>query len=299
MASPESLLTELGGSNPDIGKRLNRISPLVVSFDSLAAQDGWIIDVGREETGAAFDDPHAEPNQRAINALLVACDYAVRRGAATVDHAKRLIKRESPIAIPDSPVLSESIRALVESLAINTLEPRAFQRRRRGHALTQPLRSDPALSFEQHSVDQNIGDNSSSSLTVHQQGAADRVHVRGQLNERWAVEVGLDPGVALEQVREIEREVPAMPSFLPGITSYSFDEGIVVGWRRGNPPDPHQLGTVIHAWTKALFDLALADVRLVFAPSSGASDELADMRARSASLRMYRDATIGAAPDTA
>lgn len=290
MASPESLLAELGGDDPTIHEMISRISPLIVSFDSLATIDGWIIDLRGGTAGASFDDPGLDPDQRAINALLVACDYAVRRGAASAADARRILRRESPIAIPDPSPLCHQLQALVDSLGVFGLATPAFTRRRRGHSISGDVRSDPALSFEQRSMDQNIGDNSSSSLIVHNESAMDQVLVSGELNERWAVEVGLPASVGLEQITQIEQEIPAMPAFLHGVASYLDDDGIVVGWRHGYAPNPDHLGIAIHAWTKSLFDLPSAEVKIVFAPDSGESVTLNEMRARSTSLRLYRDA---------
>lgn len=295
MSSPESLLAELGGQNPQITELINRINPLLVSFDALATIDGWLIDLESAAAGASFDDPSLPPDQRAVNGLLVACDYAVRRGAASVDDARRFILRESPVAFAEPARLCNPLRLLIDALGASGTSTAAFRRRRRGHTLSGQLLSDPALSFEHRSVDQDIGDNSSSSLTVHNESDMDQVLVTGELNERWAVEICLPPAVSLDQITEIEREAPGMPSFLHGVASYSYDDGIVVGWRQGHSPNPRHLGTAIQVWTKTLFDLPTADVRIVFAPAAGESATLTEMRARSTSLRLYRDA-MRAAP---
>jgi hypothetical protein len=290
MASPESLLIELSGFDPLITELVGRIGPLLVGFDYLSRVNGWVVDLDDRTPAATFDDLSLSADQRAVNGLLVACDYAVRRGAETADDTSRIIRRESPIAIPDSPLLAGPIRQLANRLSIDSASPPAFARRLRGHELSGSVRSDPALSFEHRSMDNDIGNNTLSSLTVHNEGTADQVRIEGELNERWAVEIGLPASVSLELIDEVERESALMPSFLHGITSYPDDDGIVIGWREGNDPDPYHLGVVIQSWTKALFDIPTADVRIVFAPSTGESTVLTDMRARSQALRLYRDA---------
>ena len=298
MASPESLLAELGDHDPQIMEMIRQVNPLIISFDALATIDGWVIDLRNKAPGVSFDDVALHADQRAINALLVACDYTVRRGATGIEDAQRILRRESPIAIPDPSPLCNPLRRLVEALEICGDAPSAFRRRSRGHALSGEVRSDPALSFEQRSMDRNIGDNTSSSLTVHNESTSDKVVVVGEINERWAVEIGLSPTIELDQVVEIEREAPELPSFLHGITSYSYDDGIVVGWREGNTPDPRHLGIAIQAWSTALYDLPSVEVRIVFAPPTGESATLTEMRARGAALRLYRDAMRASADPT-
>ena len=290
MASPESLLIELAESDPLITKLVGRIGPLLVGFDYLSRVNGWVVDLDDRTPAATFDDLSLPAEQRAVNGLLVACDYAVRRGAQTAGDTLRIIRRESPIAIPDNTLLADPIRQLAHRLSIDSATPPAFERRLRGHELSGSVRSDPALSFEQRSMDSDIGNNALSSLTVHSEGNADRVRIEGELNERWAVEIGLPESVGPDLVDEVERESALMPSFLHGITSYADDDGIVIGWREGNDPDPNHLGVAIQAWTKALFDIPTAEVRIVFAPPTGESTVLTEMRARSQALRLYRDA---------
>ena len=139
-------------------------------------------------------------------------------------------------------------------------------------------------------MDKDIGDNSLSSLFVHAEGASDQLTVVGEIGERWGVEIGLPAGVTRETVSEVEDEAPNMPSYIRGLTSYSADDGIVVGWAEGHEPDPQHIALVIQAWTKALFDLHAVDVRVVFAPPAGESAVLTEMRERATASRLYRDA---------
>ena len=99
MTSAESLLVELSASDPLITELIAETGPLLVPFDTLTDIDGWVVDLGGESVSVPFDDPALPPVQRAVNALLVASDYAVRRGASDVADAIRVLRRESPVAV--------------------------------------------------------------------------------------------------------------------------------------------------------------------------------------------------------
>ena len=297
MPSPESLLIDLG-SDPTITALVHGIGPLIVPFETLTEVDGWLVDPGADETTAPFDNSALSPDQRAVNALLVATDYATRRGAATTSDLVQIARRESPAAVLDGGPLSSALRSLVERLGVGGECPAAFKRRGRGHDLAGVIVTDPALSFEKRSLDRKFGDNALSSLFVHAEGQLDQVQVTGQAGSRWAVEVGLPANVSIDLLDEIEREVALMPSFLHNTSSYLDDDGIVVAWRHGHRPDPNQIGVAIHAWTKALFDLDFADVHIVFAPTRGKATILTEMRARAAAHRQYRDAMRSAGRST-
>ncbi len=132
---------------------------------------------------------------------------------------------------------------------------------------------------------------------VHTEGEQDGVSIVGVPSERWGVEVGLGPDVSYDRLAEIEAEIARFPAFIGGCESELKDEAIVLGWSGDDPPDAQAIGTAIHAWTSALFDLDLVDVRIVFAPSRGRSAVLTDMRARARAFRLYRDAVIAGHPD--
>jgi hypothetical protein len=284
---------ELTGDERKTNRLIAESGPLLVSFDALVDVDGWTIDLRSESSSSLFDNPALPPQQRAVNALLVAVDYAVRRGANSSTEVVAVVKRESPVCVIGAETLGLSLAPLLERMEIQSESPRAFARRSRGHSLAAPVRSDPALSFEERSMDKNIGDNALSSLAVYAGGRVDQFIVSGEIGERWAVEVGLPDNYPDDALDPITSEIARMPAFMQGITSYLDDDGIVVGWRASLQPDPKHIGSVIHAWTKALFDLSLVDLRIVFAPASGEFPELAKMRERARSL--HRDRTAGLA----
>jgi hypothetical protein len=291
VTSAEALLTDLSGSDPLVTELIAETGPLLVPFDTFTDVDGWAVNLNDTTATVPFDDANLRPDQRGVNALLVATDYAIRRGAQNVREAIRVLDRESPVSVDGIELLSDAVRSAVERTGIAGPTPAAFERRRRGHQLTAGNPSDPAISFKPRSMDKDIGDNSHSSLLVRAEGASDALVVDGEIGERWGVEIGLPADVTLDTVAEIEREVAIMPSYIRGLTSYAVDDGIVLGWPEGQEPDPRTIAVVIQAWTKALFDLHAADVRIVFAPATGDSAVLTDMRARATAARLYRDAT--------
>jgi hypothetical protein len=295
VASAESLLTELTRADPQIVELIAGTGPLLVPFDTLTDIDGWLVDLAGDQAAAPFDDPLVPIEQRVVNALLVACDYAIRRGAETTDDTARILRRESPVAVHAQPSVGSRLRQVISDLGVGSPFQESFARRRRGHELAGNIKTDPALSFKQRSVDLDIGDNALSSLLVHANGGNDRAVALGEVGERWAVTIGLPANASLELIRKVEREAAVMPSFLRGVTSYASSGGIVVGWPHGHAPEPEQIAVVFQAWTKALFDLPNADVQIVFAPDSGESAALTEMRERADAIQMYRDA-MGAAP---
>jgi hypothetical protein len=290
VTSAEALLIDLGGSDPLITELIAETGPLLVPFDTLTDVDGWVVDLNGTNSNVPFDAPDLESERRAVNALLVATDYAIRRGATNVADVIRVLNRESPVSVSGTELLSDIVRSVVVRAGIDGRTPAAFKRRRRGHQLTAGSPSDPAISFKPRSMDKDIGDNSHSSLLILAEGASDDLGVEGEIGERWGVEIGLPAEVTLDTIAEIEREVAIMPSYIRGLTSYADVDGIVLGWPDGQEPDPHTVAVVIQGWTKALFDLHAADVRIVFAPATGESAVLTDMRARATAARLYRDA---------
>jgi hypothetical protein len=290
VTSAEALLTNLSGSDALITELIAETGPLLVPFDTLTDVDGWLVDLNADSSSVPFDDPTLPPDQRAVNALLVAADYAIRRGATQEADAIQILSREAPVSVVGSEHLSASVRFLVERVGIEGRSSSARERRQRGHDLSVGVRSDPAISFKPRSMDKDIGDNTVSALLILAEGASDELVVEGEIGERWGVEIGLPADVTLGTIAEIEREVAIMPSYIRGLTSYAEDDGIVLGWPEGHEPDPRHIAVVIQAWTKALFDLHAADVRIVFAPATGESEVLTEMRARATAARLYRDA---------
>jgi hypothetical protein len=288
VTAPEALLLELAANDETVARLIGEMGPLMVPFDMLADIDGWFVDLSSGQAAAMFDDPSLVVDQRAINAALVAVDYGIRRGAESAATVTRLLEREGPISCGDLSRLSGPVRNLIKRLGLADEQPASFARRARGHALSNPVQSDPALSFEERAFDHTIGNNALSSLLVHTDGDREGVRVDGMPSDRWAVEVGLPPETSPSVLDEIEREVALMPSFMRGLSSALDDDGIVLGWREGGEPDAGEIGRVIQAWTQALFDLEYADVLIVFGPPHGPSDALTQMRGRADRLRGAR-----------
>jgi hypothetical protein len=288
VTAPEALLLELAANDEIISGLISEIGPLMVPFDMLVDVDGWFVDLSRAQSAATFDDPSLVVDQRAINAALVAVDYAIRRGAESAASVTRLLEREGPISCGDLSRLSGPVRNLIKRLGLADEQPASFGRRARGHALSNPVHSDPAVSFEERAFDHTIGDNALSSLLVHTEAKRNGVQVDGLLSDHWAVSVGLPADTSPSILDEIEREVAHMPSFMRGLSSAWDDDGIVLGWRDGAEPVPYEIGRVIQAWTQALFDLEYADVLIAFGPAHAPSDTLARMRARAGELHEAR-----------
>ncbi|MDQ2682179.1 MAG: hypothetical protein M3Y37_01495, partial [Chloroflexota bacterium] len=106
MAAPEALLSQLLADLGDIEERILAVGPLVVPFTHLTTIEGWLVNpFDREDPGSPFGDPLLEPDQRAVKGLLVACDYAIRRGASNLESLRPILRRESPIAFNPSAAL--------------------------------------------------------------------------------------------------------------------------------------------------------------------------------------------------
>lgn len=294
MVAPEALLLECSGFDPDLGRLISSTGPLLAPYDALVQDVGWLVDPTSARATAPFDDPGLDSDQRAMNAMLVACDYAVRRGAATVSQVRKVLTRESPVGLVVRDIESKPGR-LAQNLGVSAPAsaepPAAFARRQRAHAeLSFPC--DPVLSFQPRTLDWDMGDNTLSSFIVHNEGLTDGVSISGERSERWGVSVGLPPLTRAESLAEIEREVAMMPSFLSGVSSSMDGHALEVGWAAGRAPAIERIGESMRVWTKALFDLDAVDVRIVFAPTRGMSAKLTAMRARARSLRLQRESMV-------
>ena len=299
MVAPEALLLEASGHDEYFRSLIESAGPLLAPYDMLVDEDGWLVDPGHSELTAPFDDPARSVDQRAVNALLVACDYAVRRGATDHASARIVLERESPIAVV-SIKATASIHRTAARFGISAEspadKPASFARRARAHA-ELPFPSDPVLSFQPRPLDWDMGDNSLSSFVVHNEGNQDGLTIIGELSERWGVEVGLPKSMSFEALAEIELDVAEMPSFLRGVTSRFAGQALEVGWVAGQAPEVEQIGNSMRVWSKALFDLEFADVRIFFAPPRGRAPVLTDMRARARAFRLYRDAVMAGHSD--
>jgi hypothetical protein len=294
---------QLAEHDAAVARLIDSTGPLVTPYDALVNDDGWLVDVASAVATAPFDDPAVDRSQRIVNALLIACDYAVRRGAVSVTNLRGILDRESPIAIvanPGTPKEGELATQLGIAVSSANDRPASFARRAAVHAALA-FDCDPVLSFQAHTLDWDMGDSTLSSFVVHNQGVRDGVTVDGDVGERWAVTVGLPSSTSYASLSGIELQVASMPSFLSGVTSRFDGQALVVGWAAGEAPDIEQIGEAMRVWTKALYDLDLVDVRIVFAPPVGRSAELTKMRSWARSFRLHRDTVAGAyaVPDSA
>ena len=299
MVAPEALLLEIAGYDASVARLIDATGPLIAPYDMLVNEDGWLVDPGGREPTSPFDNPELDNNQRAVNALLVACDYAIRRGAADPGSVRALLQRESPIAVVQNG-LSRVVRNTVGRLGIparsDAHRPESFARRDRAHTeLDFPC--DPVLSFQPRAMDWDMGDNSLSSFVVHNEGEGDDLTIKGEVGERWGVAIGLPTSTSFDALARLEPEIAAMPSFLVGVTSFFDGKALEVGWAAGDAPEIEHIGQAMRVWSKALFDLAFAEVRIFFAPPRGRAPVLTDMRARARSFRLYRDAVVAGHPE--
>lgn len=289
--------------------------PFHVPYDRLAQVDGWTLWLGHPPIPDGLPllpAPEAliwgEPLTAITTALLVSADYAIRRGASDFAGARVVLAKEAPVAIvipgPLNANLKPSlqraeeagvpvIRGEIESVDELAAMVDSFGMRRTAHAVDLGRRHDPALSFQTHVPEVTIGANSLSSFVVHNEPERDGITVTGELSERIGIEIGLSgPGITIEATAAIEKISATIPAFLDRISSSSSGHSLLVGWREGDAPDPHQLAETFHVWLKALTDATTADVRFVFAPDKGRSAFLSEMRARASAFRDYRSAVI-------
>jgi hypothetical protein len=294
MTAPETLLAALLGGGPEAEAIVHSVPMLMAPYDALASASGWVVDLSNPEAdNAPFTFGLETARDRALAALAIALDYAVRRGATSLESARVILAREGPVWVKrgDLPAGDDRILEAAERLGfVSDQEPAAFGRRRRGHEIEVGRRHDPALSFQAHRADRWIGGNSLSSFLVHDEPESDGVEVTGEIGPRWGVEIGIaGPGVTPRTTAEMEECVWSMPAFLDGVSTRRDPHSLVAGWRQDDPVKTGQLAHVLYAWTKALFDLDTVQVRAVFAVP-GEAEALVAMRERAAQYRAKRSA---------
>lgn len=314
----ELLVAALGPASP-LARAAIAVEPFVVPYDRLARMDGWVVWCGHPPAPSGIPLLPApehllwgEPLDALAAAAAVSADYAARRGARDAATMSALLRNEGPVAVvipePVHPRLAAALNDLLR-LGVPVVEAagnveqalaavRAFAVRRSAHAAPVGRLHDPALSFQQIAVSDRIGGNPQSSFIVHHEGERDGVRVTGSLAPRFGLEVGLrGPGITLERTAKIEAQAAVIPSFLDGVTSQFAGHSLEIGWREGAMPGPDEIGHVLRAWLKALYDAEIVDVRLAFAPPRGRSALLTEMRARARTYREIRAAAIAGHPD--
>ncbi|GIW04257.1 MAG: hypothetical protein KatS3mg059_0877 [Thermomicrobiales bacterium] len=317
----EELLVAALGDGSLLAQAAIAVEPFVVPYDQLARIAGWVL--WRDDLPAPSGVPLLPLPERLLTgdplaalgaAAAVSADYAARRGARDATAMTSLLRVEGPVAVVfPGPVPAELAPARNDLLrlgipvidnangvdqALETLP--AFAVRAAAHAALVGRLHDPALSFQQITVQERIGGNSLSSFIVHHEGERDGVRIIGTFSPRFGLEIGLrGQGITLERTAELESQAALIPSFLEGVTSRLAGHSLEIGWRAGAAPTPAEIGGVLHAWLKALYGAEIVDVRLAFAPPRGRSALLTEMRARANAFREIRAAALAgqAEPD--
>lgn len=314
--APESLVAAWFSEYPAVARTATSGLPFAVPYDRLASIDGWLLrapSTPDTPTTPLPPIPHellVAIDHSGIGAtMLIAADYAVRRGATDAATAARILAAESPVAIAIGRSSTSIPAGLLEATAaagVPVLDavtasaalPAPFLLRAVAHAANIGRLHDPALSFQERVVEETIGGNSLSSFILHNEGEVDGVRVTGELSARVGIEIGLiDEGIDVTDTSEIEELAVAVPSFLNGVCSWREGNSLALGWRSGDAPSARTIGNVIRVWLKGLLGIQGVDVRLAFAPPQGRSALLTDMRARAAAFRQYRAAVIAGDPD--
>jgi hypothetical protein len=317
--APESLVQTWLGDQCDAASAAIFGQPFYVPYDHLAGVNGWTLWLGHPPVPDALTLLPApeellwgEPESAIATAMLVAADYAIRRGANDLPSARAILDRESPIAIVVPDLVHPSLEVILVRAAraglqvvnrrIATVDELAtivptFRRRREAHAVNLGRGHDPALSFQERVSDVVIGGNPLSSFVVHNEPERDDVTVTGELSERIGIEIGVaGPEITVEATKVIEDLAATFPSFVDGITSARSDHSLAIGWREGDSPQPLIIGEAFRTWLKALCGASIVDVRIAFASERGASALLTDIRARASAFRRYRDAVMAGVP---
>lgn len=294
--------------------------PFHVPYGQLARIDGWVLWLGHPPVPdglpilpAPEEMLWGEPSHAIATALLVAADYAIRRGARDAAAARVVLHRETPVAIVIPGPLNRSLEPMLQAAEgaglpvirgeIESTEELAaliepFGARRMAHSVNVGRLHDPALSFQSYIPEYTIGANSLSSFVVHNEPERDEVTVTGELGQRVAIEIGVSgPDIDLATTAKIETLAAEIPSFLDRVSASVLDHRVTIGWREGDAPMPEQLGRAIQAWLKALAGAQVVDVRIAFAPEKGRSALLTEMRTRAAAFHEFREASIAGAAD--
>jgi len=307
-----TLLTGAIGQQSVLSKTAALLPTFEPPWEHLARLSGWVVWLGHPPA-PPFSDPPLLPapsellwDAPATSLATVAglsLRYAQRRGAVTRAAIQRLLLREGPIAviIPDEPHPSlcpalNEIAGLgiplvpgTDALDVRLASIPSFAARLRGHAAPIARPHDPSLAFQSIAPVDTIGANPLSSFVLHHEGERDGISVTGEPSQRLGLEIGVrGPALGLAETIGLEASAATYPPFLDGVTSRLEGHSLEIGWAGKAKPDPPAIGHVLRAWLMALDVVDLVDVRLVFAPPTGRSAVLTDMRARAAAFREYR-----------
>ncbi|MER3437853.1 MAG: hypothetical protein C4346_09845, partial [Chloroflexota bacterium] len=180
----ELLVAALGDGSP-LAQAAIAVEPFVVPYDQLARIEGWVLWLSDRPVPPGVSllplpdrllagDPLAALGASA----LVSADYAARRGARGAARMTSLLRVEGPVAVvfpgPVPAGLAPSVDCLIR-LGISVIDDAsnvaqaldaipAFAARKAAHVAPVGRPHDPALSFQQITLQERIGGNSLSSF---------------------------------------------------------------------------------------------------------------------------------------
>ncbi len=309
----------LTGSSAGVAPRLvsaASVPSYEVDFQLLSLVPGWVVWLGQPPVPdlspyESLDAPPEliwdDPATAIVTAAGVAVEYARRRGVTEPSVVTAFLRREGPLAVVVPEAIHPRLTPLLEDVerlgitvlhGLDELDQRlsritSFASRRSAHAAPIDRPHDPALSFEDVVTVDHIGGNPLSSFVLHNEAEGDEVRVTGIVGPRVAIEVGVRrAGLDLPATAALEATAATYPGFLSGVTSRVDGHSLEIAWAAGARPSAHEIGEVFRAWLKALDGVSSADVHIAFAPPSGRSALLTDMRARAAAYKELRDAAI-------
>jgi hypothetical protein len=313
--APESLLQEWLPEHRSLVERVIFAEPFHVPYDRLATVDGWTLWLGHPPIPDGLPLMPApeeliwdDPGTAVVTALLVAADYAIRRGAVDSMSAAVILHRESPIAIVIPGPLNQALEPILiaaETAGVPVVRGEAespdelaamidsFGMRRAAHAVDLGRRHDPALSFQTHVPGFTTGGTPLSSLLVHNEPAGEGVKVEQEIGLHLGIAIGVSgPAVTLEKTLELERLAAEIPSFLDRISASVIGDSLSIGWGLDNAPTPEELANAFRVWLSALTGVEVTDVRIEFGVARRSDEELSKMRARANEYRNRREEAI-------
>jgi hypothetical protein len=319
--APERLVFEWLGEGAPAAEAAVFAEPFHVPYDRLAGIDGWVVWLGHPPVPEdlpllpapdhlIFDDPATA----IATGLLVAADYAVRRGARDVESAAAILARESPVAIVAPGDLHRSLRAMARRAAeagvavviasgeaspdAIRVDVPAFAHRAEAHAVDLGRPHDPVLAFQPRVAEVVIGGNNASTFVVHDQGVGNGWRTTGALGSSVAIAIGLpDDAFDVASTATLEPVLALIPGFLDGVASWFQGDALAIGWHVGDSLEPDTIARAFHTWTKSLTGAAFVDVRIAFAKPGERTAEFDALRQLASSYNDYRSAVLAGHPD--
>lgn len=313
--APETLLQQWLPDHQSIVEGVIFAEPFYVPYDQLASIDGWALWLGHPPIPDGLPllpAPESllwgEASVAIATALLVAADYAIRRGARDIESARVILNRESPVAIVIPGPLNRSLEPLLTAaetagLAVIRGEVEhpdelaamvdAFGMRRAAHAVDLGRPHDPALSFQLPATQVTSGGSALSSFLVHNEPSSRGIQVDRECGPHLGVSIGIcGPDVTLEATAELEQVAATIPAFLDGVTSSLIGNTLTLGWGSDNTLQPETLALAFQTWLRALAGADACEIEIEFGIARQSDAELALLRARSNEFHQRRDAAL-------